>query len=80
MKRTMRTLACAALACGLLAATGCTPRSERWERELEKWPEDRPMGGTPSEHREYNEAKEAFEAMMAAEGEGAPRTPTKAGH
>lgn len=67
MTRTIRIIACSVLAGGLLAATGCTPRSERWEQQRAQWPEDRPTGGTPSEFREYREAKEAFEAMMSAE-------------
>lgn len=65
MKRALAALGIVSLA---LAASGCpNPMSERWEEQVEAWPEDEPMGGTSTEFREYVEAEESFEATMAAE-------------
>lgn len=63
-----RALAVVAASVCVLALSGCPgPKSERWEEQLETWPEDRPTGGTSIEFRTYVEAEEAFEAAMAAE-------------
>lgn len=66
---TLRTTGARILVAGLLAlaASACSARSERWEAQIEAWPEDLPTGGTPTEYREYHEGEEAFEAMMEAE-------------
>ncbi len=71
MKRSVRILSSAFVVGALLALAGCTARSQRWEEQRAEWPEDVPMGGTPAEHRQYHEAEEAFEAMMAEEHESA---------
>lgn len=69
MKRAVAAVATSAV---LLALSGCPgPRSERWEEQIESWPEDRPTGGTPTEFLEYVEAEESFEETMAAESAGA---------
>lgn len=65
MKRALSAVAAFAFA---LALSGCPgPKSERWEQQLETWPEERPTGATSIELRTYHEAEESFEAMMAAE-------------
>lgn len=58
-------IAAALLSLALLAA--CTPRSERWEKQLESWPEEEEMGGSSFEYREYAEGHDSFEEMMAEE-------------
>ena len=65
MKRALAVVAASAFS---LALSGCPgPTSERWEQQIESWPEDRPTGGTPTEFRTYHEAEDSFEETMAAE-------------
>jgi len=65
----LTTLLLAASLAGALSV-GCTPpRSERWEAQLERWPEERPTGATSTELREYNEARDSYEEAVLSEHE-----------
>ena len=62
-----RVIAAATVLLSFAAVVGCTPRSERWEKQIEEWPAEAEMGGTPTEYREYVDGEDNFEEMMAEE-------------
>lgn len=66
-----RVIAIAAVLLSLAVLVGCTPRSERWEKQLEEWPAEAEMGGTSTENREYVDGEDNFEEMMAEESAAA---------
>lgn len=67
MRRALGLIIVTFVAFGGLA--GCSRTSDRWEQQIAAWPEDRPTGGTPTEFREYHEARDNFAEMMAEENE-----------